>query len=203
MTETKLAMIILAGGASSRMGQEKSDLLLRGRTFLENQIAKGKQLGVKKIYVSGYRGECCTEEIVMDRIVKRGPLGGLEACLHKAAQDGAEQSLVLGVDTPLVPVSELQNLIRAAEQGNGNRVTLLCHNGKEESLMAVYQTALHREIRIFLERGQSSVFRFLNEIGYACYETKADEHCFTNINDPQIYEEICRNVKPTVLPNRL
>ena len=46
MAENKLAMIVLAGGASSRMGQEKSDLLLNGRTFLETQIAKGRQLGV-------------------------------------------------------------------------------------------------------------------------------------------------------------
>ena len=45
MAETKLAMIVLAGGASSRMGREKSDLLLNGRTFLETQIAKGKQIG--------------------------------------------------------------------------------------------------------------------------------------------------------------
>ena len=67
MAETKLAMIVLAGGASSRMGREKSDLLLNGRTFLETQIAKGKQLGVNRIYVSGYHGEGCTEEIVMDR----------------------------------------------------------------------------------------------------------------------------------------
>ena len=75
MAENKLAMIVLAGGASSRMGQEKSDLLLNGRTFLETQIAKGRQLGVNRIYVSGYRGEGCTEEIVMDRIKERGPLG--------------------------------------------------------------------------------------------------------------------------------
>ena len=83
MAENKLAMIVLAGGASSRMGQEKSDLLLNGRTFLETQIAKGRQLGVNRIYVSGYRGEGCTEEIVMDRIKERGPLGGLEACQCK------------------------------------------------------------------------------------------------------------------------
>ncbi len=45
MAETKLATIVLAGGASSRMGREKSDLLLNGRTFLETQYRKGKQLG--------------------------------------------------------------------------------------------------------------------------------------------------------------
>ena len=192
MAETKLAMIVLAGGASSRMGREKSDLLLNGRTFLETQIAKGKQLGVTRIYVSGYHGEGCTEEIVMDRIKERGPLGGLEACLSKAAGDGADRCLVLGVDTPLVPVSELQNLIQSASADDQNRVTLLRHNGKEESLMAVYETSLSSDIRAFLERGQASVFRFLNEIGYSRYDTQEDDRYFTNINDPKVYEEVSK-----------
>ena len=190
--ETKLAMIVLAGGASSRMGREKSDLLLNGRTFLETQIAKGKQLGVNRIYVSGYHGEGCTEEIVMDRIKERGPLGGLEACLSKAAGDGADRCLVLGVDTPLVPVSELQNIIQSASADDQNRVTLLRHNGKEESLMAVYETSLSSDIRAFLERGQASVFRFLNEIGYSRYDTQEDDRYFTNINDPKVYEEVSK-----------
>lgn len=190
--ETKLAMIVLAGGASSRMGREKSNLLLNGRTFLETQIAKGKQLGVNRIYVSGYHGEGCTEEIVMDRIKERGPLGGLEACLSKAAGDGADRCLVLGVDTPLVPVSELQNLIQSASADDQNRVTLLRHNGKEESLMAVYETSLSSDIRAFLERGQASVFRFLNEIGYSRYDTQEDDRYFTNINDPKVYEEVSK-----------
>ena len=192
MAEMKLAMIVLAGGASSRMGREKSDLLLNGRTFLETQIAKGRQLGVNRIYVSGYHGEGCTEEIVMDRIKERGPLGGLEACLSKAAGDGADRCLVLGVDTPLVPVSELQNLIQSASADDQNRVTLLRHNGKEESLMAVYETSLSSDIRAFLERGQASVFRFLNEIGYSRYDTQEDDRYFTNINDPKVYEEVSK-----------
>lgn len=127
----------------------------------------------------------------MDRIKERGPLGGLEACLNKAAEDGADRCIVLGVDTPLVPVSELQNLIQSASADDQNRVTLLRHNGKEESLMAVYETSLSSDIRAFLERGQASVFRFLNEIGYSCYDTQEDDRYFTNINDPQVYREVC------------
>lgn len=191
MAENKLAMIVLAGGASSRMGQEKSDLLLDGKSFLEIQIEKGRQLGITEIYVSGYRGEHCSEEIVMDRIPGRGPLGGLEACLHRAEQDGADHCLVLSVDTPLAPVSELEKLVRAALGDTENPVTLLCHGGREESLIAVYESRLHRDIRAFLERGQSSVFRFLNEIGYGCYDTQEDDLYFTNINDPQVYGRIC------------
>ena len=60
MGENKLALIVLAGGARSRMGKEKSDLKLDGKSFLEIQIQKGRELGVDRIYVSGYRGAHCT-----------------------------------------------------------------------------------------------------------------------------------------------
>ena len=54
-------LVVLAGGASSHMGREKSDLPLDGQTFLEIQIGKGCQLGAKQILISGYRGTHCGE----------------------------------------------------------------------------------------------------------------------------------------------
>ena len=119
------------------MGREKSDLILNGNTFLEIQIEKGKQLGIKKIYISGYKGVRCTEEIVMDRIKNRGPLGGLEACFRKASEEGFSHCLVLGVDTPLVPKEELKSLVDKAQKESENRAVLLRHAEKEESLMKV------------------------------------------------------------------
>lgn len=86
-------LVVLAGGASSHMGREKSDLLLDGQTFLKIQIGKGCQLGAKQILISGYRGTQCGEEIVPDRISGQGPLGGLESCFRRAK---TEKCLVLG-----------------------------------------------------------------------------------------------------------
>lgn len=194
MPENKTALVILAGGKSSRMGQEKSDLLLDGKTFLEVQIEKGKNLKMEKIYVSGYKGKKCKEEIVEDRIFNRGPLGGLEACFRKAFEEGVTHCLVLGVDTPLVPEEELEKLISQAKEKSKNRVTLLRHNKKEESLIAVYESSLYQQIEEFLKTGQASVFRFLNQIGYDYYDTEAEEWYFTNINEPEVYQQICERM---------
>ena len=177
-------LVVLAGGASSRMGREKSDLLLDGRTFLEIQIEKGRQLGAKQILISGYRGTQCLEEIVPDRISGQGPLGGLESCLQRSK---TEKCLVLGVDTPLVPVEELHSLLKFAMEESDKTVTMLCHNGKEESLIAVYDAGLYKQITEFLESGRSSVYRFLNTIGYSVYHTESDEGYFQNINDFDTY----------------
>ena len=181
-------LVVLVGGASSHMGREKSDLLLDGQTFLEIQIGKGCQLGAKQILISGYRGTQCGEEIVPDRISGQGPLGGLESCFRRAK---TEKCLVLGVDTPLVPVEELQNLLKFAMEKADQPVTMLCHNGKEELLIAVYDARLYKEITDFLESGRSSVYRFLNTVGYSLYHTSTPENYFQNINDPEIYKKVC------------
>ena len=96
-----------------------------------------------------------------------------------------------GADTPLVPVEELQNLLKFAMEKADQPVTMLCHNGKEESLIAVYDARLYKEITDFLESGRSSVYRFLNTVGYSLYHTSVPENYFQNINDPEIYKKVC------------
>ena len=77
MRKKEISMIILAGGASSRMGRDKSDLTIDGKTFLEMQIEKGEKLGISDILLSGYHGENKYKyPIIPDRFPGKGPLGG-------------------------------------------------------------------------------------------------------------------------------
>mgnify|MGYP002420840355 CR=1 FL=1 len=52
MRKKEISMIMLAGGASSRMGRDKSDLTIDGKTFLEMQIEKGEKLGISDKTIS-------------------------------------------------------------------------------------------------------------------------------------------------------
>ena len=61
MPENKIALVILAGGKSSRMGREKSDLILNGNTFLEIQIEKENSLESKKFIFPVLR-ECAVRK---------------------------------------------------------------------------------------------------------------------------------------------
>ena len=135
----RISMIILAGGASRRMGRDKSDLMIDGKTFLEMQIEKGEKLGISDIILSGYHGEKKYKyPVVTDRIPGKGPLGGLEACLRRAENP---YCLVLGVDVPLVPVQELSALISTVNRAKSDAV-ILRHSGHEEPLMGIYRTDL-------------------------------------------------------------
>lgn len=183
---THLSMVVLAGGLSSRMGQDKSDLEYHRKSFLEIQIEKGKQLGIRDILVSGYRGQHCKEKIVKDRYEQKGPLGGLEASFRRCSHS---KCLVLSVDCPLVPTEELRALVRKADAGCSKAV-ILKHGEKEESLIGVYDTDLAdgMEREILFEKG--SVFAFLRKNGYEVYDSKYADEYFRNINNKTEYEKI-------------
>lgn len=182
----KISMIILAGGASRRMGCDKSDLMIDGKTFLEMQIEKGEKLGISDIILSGYHGEKKYKyPVVTDRIPGKGPLGGLEACLRRAENP---HCLVLGVDVPLVPVQELSALISTVNRAKSDAV-ILRHSGHEEPLMGIYRTDLADSMLEEITLRKGSVFAFLRKNGYECYESQAEDWYFSNINDPEIYKE--------------
>lgn len=199
--EKKISMVILAGGASSRMGQDKSDLLLDGKTFLEIQIKKGRMLGIEDILISGYHGKKELPKnvrLIRDRFPGKGPLGGLEACLREAK---FPQCLVLGIDVPLVPVEELKMLIeKAVEEIRGKEKTsavILEHHGREEPLMGVYDCKLADKMLEEIIQYKGSVFAFLRRNGYQCVQSQKPQECFMNVNDPEAYcrlkKEICGN----------
>ena len=161
MRKKEISMIILAGGASSRMGRDKSDLTIDGKTFLEMQIEKGEKLGISDILLSGYHGENKYKyPIIPDRFPGKGPLGGLEACFCKAKNP---YCLVLGVDVPLVPAEELTALIRQSLHSDAKAV-ILSHSGHEEPLMGVYCTDLADAMLEEITERKGAVFAFLRKM---------------------------------------
>ena len=186
--EKSFSMIVLAGGESRRMGTDKAQLTINGHTFLETQIQKGREPGIKDILVSGYRGERSSARIIKDRVRGKGPLGGLEACLREAKNP---KCLVLSVDVPLVPVDELRSLLKVAEQCS-ELITILKHGEKEQPLIAVYDCCLAEEMLHEIMERKGSVFAFINRVGYGVYETNAEDRLFSNINDQMIYDQIAK-----------
>ena len=180
--EKALSMVILAGGRSSRMGTDKSDLLLHGTSFLECQIEKGRRLGIRDILISGYGGNRCSAPVVQDRMPGKGPLGGLEACFRRAEHS---RILVLGVDVPLVPLFELERL---AGERSDKWAMILKHGDKEEPLIGIYSRDLADEMLEEISARKGSVFAFLNRIGYDTYSSSLSDDFFANINCPADYE---------------
>ena len=98
--------VVLAGGRSSRMGEDKAGLLWRGERFLDLAMRRLEALvGAERVWASGEgRGEKC----VPDRKPGLGPLGGLHAVCERLP--GGAGLLVSPVDMPLLQEEELARL---------------------------------------------------------------------------------------------
>src|ERR1044071_5924859 len=93
---------ILVGGASSRMGRDKSRLMLGSRTTVE-RIAEAMAEVATRVRLVGRlkdgHGDGNRFEALPDLADSWGPLGGIQAALHAAE---AEWCLVIACDLPFV-----------------------------------------------------------------------------------------------------
>lgn len=103
----KIAGIILAGGLSTRMGQDKATLLLEKQTLLKRNVALLSKLNLSSIFVSGnYQGFQCIKDIHSSL----GPIGGLHACVEILLGE-YDALFVVPVDMPLLTTAEFLTLL--------------------------------------------------------------------------------------------
>lgn len=84
--------LILAGGLSSRMGEDKASMLIHGETMLERSARVLREMGADRVAVSGSRPGG-----IPDRWLEAGPVGGIASAV--AVLPDAEL-LVVPVDMP-------------------------------------------------------------------------------------------------------
>lgn len=171
--------IVLAGGASKRMGQSKAELSLLGKPLLLWQVEKMKSLGIQDILLSG--ADCPSlpgTRVIPDQYSRRGPLGGLHACLQAAEHP---HCLVLSVDVPLVPLSALNHLCRTHTSG----VTILHHRSGQEPLIGVYDSTLSNAIVPLIEEGSAPVQALRNSTSWRFWDYLGPEEFLLNCNTPQ------------------
>ncbi len=112
--------VVLAGGKSSRMGQDKAMLNLKGRTLLDHQAEKLQHLfGLEQVFVSGYYP---SHHFLVDEEAGLGPLGGIETIVKMAQKRTSAHNsqpsffLFMPVDMPLISEESLAKLARFAQQ---------------------------------------------------------------------------------------
>lgn len=178
-TTRSMSGIVLAGGASQRMGQNKAELVLNGKTLLQHQVDKLRTLGIEDIMLSGAGCPALPgTRVIPDEFPGKGPLAGLHACLNAARNPAC---LVLSVDVPLVPVSALAHLCRAHRGG----VTVLCRGEREEPLIAVYDRAAAAAIPAMLERGEYAVRGLKDTVPWNRFHYLGPEELLLNCNRPE------------------
>jgi molybdopterin-guanine dinucleotide biosynthesis protein A len=105
--ESKIAGVILAGGKSSRMGENKALLPWRGGRLIDYVAGVLRNAGITDIYVSG---EIVGYTNIPDSLPHQGPVGGICASIE-FLQDKYEKIIFVPVDMPLLTVPCLKELI--------------------------------------------------------------------------------------------
>jgi molybdenum cofactor guanylyltransferase len=115
MVHSQLYGFVLAGGKSTRMGQDKAALSLNGRTLLEHSLGVLRQvcrdvaiLGKRELYGS-------LGPVYEDIFPGCGPLGGIHAALSNSQ---TRFNLIMAVDTPFLAPEFLSYLAERAMASN-------------------------------------------------------------------------------------
>ena len=153
---------MLAGGHSTRMGQDKALLQAAGRSLLDLALEKLRAVPLAAPpRIAGTRSELSSHApVIADLHPGCGPLSGIEAALAASRQP---LNVFLPVDTPLLPAQFLVWMVRRAEI-TGALVTIPRINGWPQPLCAVYHRQLLAPITAALIAGDYKVMPVVTAI---------------------------------------
>lgn len=149
-----LCGLIMAGGKSVRMGQDKPTLNLHGSPQVLHLSGLLNQAGIKSIVSCREDQKDHFEKMglqtVTDRISNFGPLGGIAS----AFMDNPDCAyLVLASDLPLIDEGMLQLLIRERKSGNNASAFISPHDALPEPLAAIWEPSSFQQIMQFIALG--------------------------------------------------
>ena len=180
--------VILCGGKSTRMAQDKAGLLIGKKTFLQ-QIEKNLK-DADEILLS-VKDRRDYPEIgarhIEDREADKGPLMGLCSVLEECSYD---KVWVMSCDMPLVNWDTAQELEHYLTDGI-DAVIPVDRTGKKYVLCAWYRKSILEILKEQLESGDLKVKHLLERLRvcYVAVEGLSDgSHKFQNINTREEYQ---------------
>lgn len=173
----KITGILLAGGKSSRMGQDKAKMLFKGKSLAQWSMEALRPLCTSIIVSSNNLNHISFgNKIVPDVTWIQGPLSGLAAALETSQ---TEINIVLACDTPNVQTKHLKKLLDALE--NYDASVLVCESGQVHPLIGCYKTNVLSTIKAGKETKRHSLMHLLDHLNYKKV-TLPDARISLNIN---------------------
>jgi molybdopterin-guanine dinucleotide biosynthesis protein A len=181
----KVSGVLLAGGASRRMGKDKATLIFRGKALWEIQLDLLGKLGLAEIFVSARSDppwRPADAQFVADEPPSRGPLSGLTASLAKMR---SAHLLALAIDMPFVNEQCLRSLLDHIEVGRG---VLPKIDNRAEPLAAIYPAEAFRDFAAALSGNDFSLQTLTNRLAKAgklrvVRVSKKGESFYRNLNE--------------------
>ena len=149
-----LGAVILAGGASRRLGRDKATLVFEGRSFLQT-IAHAVEAVCDPVVVAVRAEQQLPTGFtaVTDQRESQGPLEGIRVGL-KALAGSCDRAFVTGCDSPLLQ----SEVIRWLDSRIGDHQAIVPFDETHRyGLTAIYRTSVHTKIEQMLDQQQRRV----------------------------------------------
>jgi molybdopterin-guanine dinucleotide biosynthesis protein A len=188
-----LTGLILTGGNSTRMQQNKSMLIYHRQPQWLHLYDLMQSMGIET-FIS------CTETnaplfdqkpIIIDTLIGYGPLSGILSALLKNKNKAI---LVLACDLPLIDESILQELIAARDPSKVATAFFNEESGFLEPLIAIYEPRALPIMLQFLAQGYSCPRKMLMQSDILKVYTK-NTQALSNVNFPEEREQIMKQLK--------
>jgi molybdenum cofactor guanylyltransferase len=181
--------LIMAGGKSRRLGQDKRFLMLGGKTCLQRVLDSYKGFFDEILIVADAKGpfQLMGVRVVEDLIPGAATLGGLYTGLSHAACD---RVFAAAVDMPCLSPETIQIVLARAERGD---IIIPDLNGRLQPMHAVYSKVCLPYLKELIDRSQLKVQDLcaipelrVHRIPQSVFEAVDPElRSFFNINTPE------------------
>jgi molybdopterin-guanine dinucleotide biosynthesis protein A len=181
--------LILTGGASSRMGRDKAEIIYA-------------QLPQWRVVEELLRPLCaevfwsCTptqqaqwglgNRAIVDVVAGHGPASGLHAAFTRTSQDSLDATsawLVVGCDYPLLETRDLQSLLQARGTEADAVVFFDEHKNEIEPMIALWEPSAQTQFLAAFARGEFSPRRILRSCKLTMIQPR-DHSILSNRNTP-------------------
>ncbi|SFL70835.1 molybdenum cofactor guanylyltransferase [Pelosinus propionicus] len=137
MNQQQISAVILAGGKSKRMGQDKASLPWGKHDILHSIIECMEKIAQDILVISNLsRILPPSVRVLTDIIPQCGPLSGIHAGLHYAK---SATIFVISCDMPFVIPEAVQTIVNCAAANKERDAILPLYQGKIQPIFACYQ----------------------------------------------------------------
>lgn len=174
----KYTGIILAGGQSSRMGQDKGLMDLKGKAMILHVIDSIEKLTNQIIIVANNEAyKKFGYKVVPDIIVNKGPLAGIVTGLEETE---TEKNWILSCDTPFITASLLDELMSTMKDEN---LRIVKKGNDIHPLIGTYRKSALKPLKEQLALNELKLSRAFQGISKSFFDANHHpNYCFKNLN---------------------
>ena len=171
---------ILAGGKSSRMGEEKGLVVYNGKPLIQYVMDAVLPITEKIVVVSSHKSyEQFGYPLLADQIGGLGPAGAIDTLLHHS---DTASNLVLACDMPYIDTVSLNSLI---DLHKGD-ITVPLYHHYPEALLGIYNTSCKLKWHDLIAQGVLKLSELLSHFAVTFADgeklTQQNPNLFRNLN---------------------